>query len=69
MITIGLQQLCPTVPQIFCPTVSGVQRAGDVRVQLLDCMSPPKLSITQECDKDRHLKYLKTSVEKKILKN
>ena len=30
---------------------------------------PPKLSSTQECDKDRHLKYVKASVEKKVSKN
>ena len=30
---------------------------------------PPKLSSTQECDKNRHLKYVKASVEKKVLKN
>ena len=47
---------------------SGVQRSGDARSQLLDCMPPPKLSSTQECDKDRHLKYVKASVEKKISK-
>ena len=30
---------------------------------------PPKLSSTQECDKDRPLKYVKATVEKKISKN
>ena len=30
---------------------------------------PAKLSSTQECDKDRLLKYVKASVEKKISKN
>ena len=54
---------------IFFSMVSGVQRSGDARGQLLDCMLPPKLSSTQECDKDRHLKYVKSSVEKKFLKN
>ena len=29
---------------------------------------PPKLSSTQECDKDRRLKYIKASVEKKFQK-
>ena len=48
---------------------SGVQRFGESRGQQLDCMPPPKLSSTQECDKDRHLKYVKASVEKTILKN
>ena len=50
-------------------TPSGVQRSGDARGELLDCMPPPKLSSTQECDKDRRLKYVKASVEKKISKN
>ena len=45
-----------------------MQRSGDDRGQQLDCMPPPKLSSTQECDKDRHLKYVKASVEKKISK-
>ena len=45
-----------------------MQRSGDSRGQLLDCMPPSKLSSTQECDKDRHLKYIKASVEKKISK-
>ena len=31
--------------------------------------SPFKLSSTQECDKDRRLKYVKASVAKKISKN
>ena len=46
-----------------------MQRPGDAGGQLLDCMPPPKLSSTQECDKDRQLKYVKASVERKILKN
>ena len=29
---------------------------------------PPKLSSTQECDEDRHLKYVKLGVEKKFRK-
>ena len=48
---------------------SGVQISGDARGQQLDYMPPFKLSITQECDKDRHLKYIKASVEIKISKN
>ena len=47
---------------------SGVQRSGNARGQLLNCMPPPKLSSTQDCDKDRHLKYVKASVEKKFRK-
>ena len=46
-----------------------MQRSGNAPGQLLDCMPPRKLSNTQECDKDRHLKYVKASVEKKISKN
>ena len=48
---------------------SGVQRSGDAWGQQLDCMLPPKLSSTQECDKHRHFKYAKASVEKIISKN
>ena len=51
---------------VSSPSYSGVQRSGDAQGQLLDCMHPPKLSSTQECDKDRHLKYVKASVEKKV---
>ena len=45
-----------------------MQRFGGDRGQQLDCMPPLKLSSTQQCDKDRHLKYVKASVEKKISK-
>ena len=38
------------------------------RANCLIVCPPPKLSSTQECDKDRHLKYIKASVEKKIQK-
>ena len=48
--------------------ISGVQRSGHARGQLHDCMPPPKLSGTQECDKNRNLKYVKASVEKKFRK-
>ena len=46
-----------------------MQRSGDARGQLLDCMPSSKLSSPQECDIDKHLKYVKASVEKKISKN
>ena len=56
-------------PTVRLRTNSGVQRSGDVQGQLLDCMPRRKLSSTQECDKGRHLKYIKASVEKKISKH
>ena len=50
-------------------TGSNVQRSDDAQSQLLDCMPPSKLSSTQEGDKNRQLKCVKASVEKKIKKN
>lgn len=42
-----------------------MQKPGNVRGQLLECMTPlPKISSTQEYEKDMHLKYVKANVKK-----